>query len=140
MRPEKSRSANAILIVPDSVLLANTVVSIPESWGWALNTVGSEGIGWANASISVPDGGWCWASAFVVDDLSWGRAAITDVEIFIPDVASVAGDTFQVDWIPVLWLIASNAEFSSNKISSGTTALSLIGSKAVVGEGLIVSL
>jgi hypothetical protein len=128
------------LIVPDSVLLANTVVSIPKSWGWTLNTVGSEGIGWANASISVPDGGWCWASAFVVDDLSWGRAAITDVEIFIPDVAGVTGYTFQVDWIPVLWLIASNAEFSSNKISSGTTALSLIGSKAVIGEDLIVSL
>ena len=82
--------------------------------------------------VSVPDGHWSWASTLSTDYLSWGRAAITDVKIFIPDVSGVTNNTLQVDWIPMFWFIAPNTEFSSNIISIWAAALSFVGTETII--------
>ena len=132
--------ADTVLSVPNSVFGADTVGSVPEPGRRALHTVGPEGSSGADTSVSIPDIGWSGTAALVVDDLPGSRAAVTDMEIFIPDVSGITSDTFHVDWVPVFRLIASDTELSSNKISIWTTTLRFVSSEAVVGKGLVVSL
>jgi hypothetical protein len=71
--------------------------------------------------------------------LSWSRAAVTDVDIFVPDVSSITGNAFQVNWIPMFWFIASDTKLTGNKVTGWAAGLTFIGSETIVGKSLVVN-